>query len=238
MTPATKSPGRRLRAAGSVRAALASNSPGRPRDAKVSESILDAALRQLVDVGYARMSMESVAHQAGVSRTTVYRRYQDKADLVTAAIAHNAGATEPTAPSSDPKADLVRFLREFDERFGEHCLEILGTLLGAREDPRALALHRERVIAPRMRYARGLLERAKQSGTIGAATDVDLALQMLAGSVFARHVSGVSSPADWAERAVAIVCQGLAPLGDDRHGALGSAGERAVGEECTHGPEL
>jgi AcrR family transcriptional regulator len=188
---------------------VVSNPPGRPRDAKVSESILDAALRQLADIGYARMSMESVAHEAGVSRSTVYRRYQDKADLVTAAIAQNAGTIDTAGPSSDPKADLVRFLREFDERFGEHCLEILGTLLGAREDPRALELHRERVIAPRMRYARGLLERAQESGTIGAASDVDLALQMLAGSVFARHVSGVSSPADWAERAVAIVWQGL-----------------------------
>jgi AcrR family transcriptional regulator len=206
MRPATK---RRDTSLPEGAAVDVSNPPGRPRDAKVSEAILSAALGQLADVGYAHMSMESVAHEAGVSRSTVYRRYQDKADLVTAAIAQNAGATGPATPSLDPKADLVRFLREFDERFGEHCLQILGTLLGARQDPRALALHRERVIAPRMRYGRGLLERAKESGTIAAATDVELALQMLAGSVFARHVSGASSPVDWAERAVGIIWRGL-----------------------------
>jgi len=183
---------------------------GRPRDARASEAIMEAAQRQLVEVGYARMSMESVAIEAKVSRATVYRRYQDKADLVTAAIAQNAGGTLPTVPSPDPKVDLVRFLREFDERFGEHCIEILGTLLGAREDPRALALHRQRVIAPRMGYARGLLERARELGAIDTDADIDLALEMLTGSVFARRVSGAISSRDWAERATAMVWRGLA----------------------------
>jgi AcrR family transcriptional regulator len=184
---------------------------GRPRDSKVSDAILDAALRQIVDVGYAHMSIESVASEAGVSRATVYRRYHDKADLVTTAIAQNGGGIFPARPSVDPRADLVKFLRDFDERFGEHCIEILGSLLGARQDARALTLHRQRVIAPRMEYARGLLERARELGDIGAEGDIELALEMLAGSVFARRVSGVHSPTDWAERAVAMVWRGLAP---------------------------
>ena len=64
--------------------------PGRPRDQRASSAITDAALRQLADVGYARVSMESVAIEAGVARATIYRRYRDKADLITAAIAANS----------------------------------------------------------------------------------------------------------------------------------------------------
>ena len=69
----------------------AARSRGRPRDERVTRAITEAALRQLLDEGYARLSMESVASEAGVARATVYRRFKDKADLVTAAIAGYAG---------------------------------------------------------------------------------------------------------------------------------------------------
>ena len=61
--------------------------PGRPRDEATSRAIFDAALQQLERLGYGRMTVESVAVEAGVSRASVYRRFRDKADLVTAAIA-------------------------------------------------------------------------------------------------------------------------------------------------------
>ena len=91
----------------------------------------EAALRQLAEVGYARVSMESVACEAGVARTTVYRRFKDKADLITTAIAGTPGGRFPDRPSKDPRADLVDFLEAFDERFGESCVEVIGTLLGS-----------------------------------------------------------------------------------------------------------
>ena len=66
--------------------------PGRPRDERATRAITEAALRQLAEHGYARISMESIASEAGVARATVYRRYRDKADLITAAIAANSNA--------------------------------------------------------------------------------------------------------------------------------------------------
>ena len=93
--------------------------------------------------------MESIASEAGVARATVYRRFKDKADLITAAIADNPGGRFPDEPSDDPRADLVVYLEAFDERFGESCVEVIGTLLGSREERDALALHRQRVVEPR-----------------------------------------------------------------------------------------
>jgi AcrR family transcriptional regulator len=185
--------------------------PGRPRDERASRAITAAARRQLAELGYARLSMESVAAEAGVARATVYRRYRDKADLVTAAIADAEGSLPPAG--EDPRQDLARFLAQFDARFAEHCLEVLGALLGAREDPRALALHRRRVIEPRLAHARGLLERARDLGQLDADADLDLALQMLVGAVFARRVAGARSSRGWAERAVDLVWAGMGPAG-------------------------
>jgi AcrR family transcriptional regulator len=189
---------------------LCARGPGRPRDERASRAITEAALRQLAELGYARVTMERVAAEAGVARTTVYRRYQDKADLITAAIA--AGIDElPTRPSDDPRRDLARFLTAFDARFADHCLEVLGTLLGGQEDPHALDLHRKRVVEPRAAYARSLLVRAQELGQLDPGADVDLALQMLVGVVFARRIIGIPSDRSWARRAVDAIWRGLAP---------------------------
>jgi AcrR family transcriptional regulator len=175
----------------------------------VSSAITTAALRQLAELGYANVSMESVATEAGVARATIYRRYRDKADLITAAIAANSSTHLATASDTDPRANLVEFLEEFDARFAESCLEVVGTLIGSRDDPGAMALHRERVVAPRLGYVRNLLERARQQGQLHPDADVDLAIQMLTGSVFARRIAGITSPPDWAARAVDIIFAGM-----------------------------
>ena len=193
-----------------------SRPPGRPRDTRASHAITEAALRQLADVGYANLSMESVAGEAGVSRATVYRRFRDKADLVTAAIAANGGGDLPDTPSADPKGDLVSYLEEFDERFAESCLEVLGALVGAREEPHALSLHRDRVISPRNAYARSLLEEAQRRGELSPQADLELALQMVAGSVFYRRVSGADSSPGWAKRAVHAIWESMGPLSSRR----------------------
>jgi AcrR family transcriptional regulator len=179
--------------------------PGRPRDEQATRAITEAALRQLAEHGYARVSMESIAMEANVARATVYRRFRDKADLITAAIASNAGGRFAERTSDDPRADLISYLEEFDERFGEDCVEVMGTLLGSRHERGALALHRDRVVAPRTAYARGLLEQARQRGQLPAHIDVDLAVEMLAGSVFARRVSGTPSSPGWARRALDMI---------------------------------
>lgn len=189
-------------------AAPACAAPGRPRDARVSQAILEAAMRQLADLGYARMSMESVASEAGVARATVYRRYRDKADLVTAAIAASPGPL-PVPSQGDPLEDLVAFLDEFDLRFAESCLEVIGCLIGSRETPHAMALHRARVVEPRTGYVRALLARAQELGRLAPGADVEVALQLLAGAVFARRVAGVPPERGWARRAVETLCRGI-----------------------------
>jgi AcrR family transcriptional regulator len=185
-------------------------SPGRPRDERASRAITEAALRQLDDIGYAAISMESVASEAGVARATIYRRYRDKADLITSAVAEHAAGV-PTRPSGDPKADLCRFLVDFDRRFGASGMGMLGALMTNRDDPRTLELHRERVIAPRLAYGRRLLEQAQAHGDLRPDADLDLAFQMLSGSVFHRRVAGVDSDPGWAERAVDAIWLGMGP---------------------------
>jgi AcrR family transcriptional regulator len=56
--------------------------PGRPREQGVDQKVLDAALVRLVRYGYQRLRVDDVAADAGVAKSTLYRRWVSKESLV------------------------------------------------------------------------------------------------------------------------------------------------------------
>jgi len=60
--------------------------PGRPRSAQAHKAILDATLELLAEEGFHGLSIEAVAAKAGVGKTTIYRRWPSKDELVMDAI--------------------------------------------------------------------------------------------------------------------------------------------------------
>ncbi|MEN8445677.1 MAG: TetR/AcrR family transcriptional regulator, partial [Cyanobacteria bacterium J06555_13] len=61
-------------------------SPGRPRSAASHQAMLKATLELLAEVGFEALSIEAIASRAGVGKTTIYRRYKSKDELVADAI--------------------------------------------------------------------------------------------------------------------------------------------------------
>ena len=59
---------------------------GRPRSIESHQAILETTLSLLAEVGFDAMSIEAIANRAGVGKTTIYRRYAGKEELVAAAI--------------------------------------------------------------------------------------------------------------------------------------------------------
>ena len=68
------------------------------RSARVVSTVLRTTLEVLGERGYAGLRIEDVAAQAGVNKTTVYRRWPTRADLVIAAL--TTLATPPKAVHS------------------------------------------------------------------------------------------------------------------------------------------
>ena len=68
---------------------------GRPRSAEAEQAILDAALRMLGTHGVAGTTIEGVAADAGVGKTTIYRRWPTKTDLILAAISNIVPPGDP-----------------------------------------------------------------------------------------------------------------------------------------------
>lgn len=183
---------------------------GRPRSARADRAILQAALTQLVDGGFARMSMASVAAAAGVPKSTVYRRYAGKEDLATAAVAEFRDVAEPP-DLGDVRAEVLDLVRGFERRMAGTAMSFVGDLLvEERHNPELLRLFRERVIAPRREMMLEILRRGQARGEVRADADLAIAADVFIGSYFARHLSGEPIPADWAERVVGQHLAGLA----------------------------
>ncbi len=184
---------------------------GRPRNPLFEARILEAALQLLARDGYAGASLEAVAKEAGVSKPAIYRRWRGKAELATAALARLQADATPAA-SGDARADLVRLLASFRRLLlRPNGLSMIGTLLvEERENPKLLRLFRERVVAPRRRQVRALLDSALAQRRLRRDADLDAATNALIGSFYARYISGERIGTDWPERVVALVWDGLA----------------------------
>src|SRR5919204_5612287 len=139
-----------------VRKENAARAPrGRPRSAAVDEAILEAALAEMAEQGYARMSVDAVASRAGVSKPTLYLRHPSKAALATAAVASLRSSPRPE-PTGDTRADLVALLRLFRSGVERpYGIAMIGTVLAEEaHTPELMRLFRERLVEPRRRGPR------------------------------------------------------------------------------------
>lgn len=68
--------------------------PGRPRSAAADTAILAATREALVELGWSKLTLGDVATRAGVAKTTLYRRWAGKNELVVDAVAELFGELE------------------------------------------------------------------------------------------------------------------------------------------------
>jgi len=175
---------------------------GRPRDPALDRAILSAAARQLGELGYARMSLESVAAAAGTTVPSLRRRYRSKAELA-AAVISSLRVEEPPASAPSPRAHALAILRNFHSNLRAiPALAILGSLLAEEErHPELLGLFKTRIVEPR----RALLRQALAAGDLPAPADLDALTSMLIGSFYGRYVTVAGIPDDWPDRVLSAV---------------------------------
>jgi AcrR family transcriptional regulator len=175
---------------------------GRPRNPALVPAILAAAARQLGELGYARMSLESVAAAAGTTVPSLRRRYRDKSELV-AAVIGALRVVEPPTSASSPRALALAILENFLHNLrSAPALAILGSLLTEEErHPELLELFKTRLVEPR----RMLLRQALATGDLTKSADLDALTSMLIGSFYGRYFTGEGIPDDWPDRVLSAV---------------------------------
>lgn len=171
------------------------HSTGRPRSVEADRALIGATLSLLREDGYAALSMLGVAHRAGVSPATLYRRWSSKEDLVGAALASLHADWEcPNTGSVD--GDVAAVVNGLAAKFEQESGTLLPGLIGEivrNHDLRRLV--QERLGAPGSSFVDEILERAVARGEIPP-QDPSLARNMIAGPVFHRYLMDGAVPTD------------------------------------------
>jgi AcrR family transcriptional regulator len=153
--------------------------------------------------GYARMSLETIAHKAGTTKPTLYTRWPSKAALAAAALESLRRRT-PRDLTGEIRPDLIEELTLFRKgALRANGVTMLGTVLAEQHGtPELLRVFRKHVVQPRRENLGRILQAGLDNGQLRPDTDIEIAITMLVGSLYAAYTAGTPTRADWAERVV------------------------------------
>jgi AcrR family transcriptional regulator len=140
----------------------------RRRGEELEAALLEAAWQELVEVGYAKLTMESVAARAKTGVAVLYRRWHGKDDLVVAAIRHY-GATHPVEypDTGSLRGDMIALLTSFNAARVNFAATIGATFSGLMASSGLTPAEvREKVLSYRTLEANPIYTRAHERGEI------------------------------------------------------------------------
>ena len=137
---------------------------GRPRTPGAEKRIIDAALEEYGEHGWSGFTMDGVARRAGVGKSTVYLRWQDKDTLLTDAVGSSSGklgAVDTGSLRGDLHQVAVNLFELFREPAGWATLRITIDTAGA---PQRLGRFTESVADVQVDHVDKILQRAVARG--------------------------------------------------------------------------
>jgi len=182
--------------------AAAKRQPGRPRSEESRQSILRSTLKLLKqDGGFADLTIEGIAADANVGKTTVYRWWPTKGALVADAFSASADKELRFPNTGSLYTDINLQMKGLIRIFRSERGKVVAALLaGGQSDPELLEAYRDRFLWPRRRQAYETLQRGVDRGELPAGCDFDLILDSLYGPILMRflirHVKLEESLAD------------------------------------------
>ncbi|MFD3915858.1 TetR/AcrR family transcriptional regulator [Streptomyces sp. NPDC058603] len=192
---------------------------GRPRSADADSAILEATRAALGELGWSKLTMGDVATRAGVAKTTLYRRWTAKSELVVDAVAvlfDELELPDRGSLAADVEGVVLQFAALLERPETKTALmaviaestrdEALRTRIRASivdRQKRLVLLGRERA------QARGELPREPDAAK--AARTADLIFDVIAGAVVHRAlVSAEPVDQEWARTFTTLLLDGLA----------------------------
>jgi AcrR family transcriptional regulator len=161
----------------------------RPRvEGEREEQILDATVDLLLEVGYDRLTMDSVAARAKAGKATLYRRWTSKQRLVVDAVNRSKRASIGPAPDTGClRTDLVRCFAGPDALVPPEAHRLLGVVMSAlTTDPEFATAFRSEFVLPRIGIMQQVYRRAAERGELRPGADLSIIAPALAAVLLQR----------------------------------------------------
>jgi AcrR family transcriptional regulator len=175
----------------------------------VEAAVFKAALDLLASRDYRQITMETLAERAGVSRTTIYRRWPTKAGVVAAAVSSLYLDQAEVPDTGSLSEDLVALLSETYGVMADGDGRVLEQLVRqSGQNPELVDVVRS-ILYARRRVSATVLNHAIARGELTADIDQELLLDLLLGPLWFRLlVSGAPITTNEARSVVELVLDG------------------------------
>jgi AcrR family transcriptional regulator len=156
------------------------------RGAPVVRGVLEATLEELARTGYGALRIEDVAARAGVNKTTVYRRWPTKEELVRAALLSITGDRIVAPSTGSLRTDLLEIARlVVSIRHSCEGQGLFRMLVAEGPDSELMAIARSMKQA-REAVPRSVIEAAQARGELAPGVDAMLLFNVLVSAIHHR----------------------------------------------------
>lgn len=184
---------------------IAATSPMRRtggRSARVMSAVAQAVLDELASSGLGNFSVPKVAARAGVSDSSIYRRWLTKAELITFAAARHAEKVIPIPDLGSLRADLLCLAEEVVKFVEDPASHVLFLIAFGPKSPESVNVQ-DALWRLRTEQHLPIFERASARGEISPDIDAGEIIERLIGPIYIRtFISRRPITTDFLERLV------------------------------------
>jgi AcrR family transcriptional regulator len=175
------------------------------RTARTRAAVLQAAVSELAENGYAGTTVERIAARAGVAKTTIYRRWGGLNGLLADLMAQYAAREIPVPDTGHLDSDLRSLAREIVASLQHPAIRAaFGSIVAAAIQDQAAQEVLSRFIAARTATMTVIVRRAAQRGDLPDGTDAAEVLQIVTAQIYYRlFIAGEQPSQALADRAAA-----------------------------------
>ncbi|GAA4043617.1 TetR/AcrR family transcriptional regulator [Nonomuraea soli] len=176
---------------------------------RAQERIFEATLRLLAEHGYDGLTVEGVAKESGVNKTTLYRWWSSKAALARDALVHSELLALDPPDTGSLRGDLIALVEHVIGLLTLPSVRAVVAAMAGAAGNGELAETAKAFFADRFDREQAIFERARERGDLPPGADPMLVVDLLAGAVWTRLLLRQEPLGDaFAARAVDLVLGG------------------------------
>jgi AcrR family transcriptional regulator len=186
---------------------------GRPRSTEVDRAVMSTALDLVSDGGFRAVTIEAIAAKCGVAKTTIYRRWPNRAAVVMDAFMARVGSSALFAADDPFEEGVRRQMRAMAKAFRGEDGDLVRALLAESQfDPDLARGFRDRWTLPRREMALAHFRAGVEAGAIRRDADLETAIDLLYAPFYYRLQMGTGPLSNaYVDGLFDQVMQGLRP---------------------------